>query len=950
MSGISSTTGLISGIDTASLINQLLALEARPRTLLQQRIIQLQAQQSAYLDINSKLASLRSAATAFGTQRIFGSARAGTSNEDVLTATAAAGAAVGSYSFLVDRLVSTQQQLSRGFPDRSSTAAGATSFTFESAEGRLDRDTELSVLNGGSGISRGSIDITDAAGNTAVVDLSRVSTVDEVIEAINSAEGVNVTASVEGNHFVVTNNAAGAGGVVIRNHGSSTTAASLGILHATDNGATTVTGSAVHSVVGATSLQSLNDGNGVRLSSTGGTDPHDFTVTITNGVDTRTINVYLGEVRDDEDVVTTARASTVQNVLDRVNASGTESGTSYLTASISSDGGGLTLDTPDGYTITSVDDVSGAAEDLGIGGTPGTNSLAGTRVLAGLNSTLISNILGGDGLGSGGIHIELHDGVSAFDISLENNGSVSDLLSQLNSLDPTKIRASLNSTGTGLTITDLTIGSGTLNISGAQAEALGLATPTGVTEASVDSDRLQHRYVSSGTSLTSINGGRGVGTGRFEITDSNGNVSVVDIGSDSRTIGDIVSEINSRPINILARVNDNGDGIIIEEDTPLTGGSHQLTIRDLSGSVARNLNIAGEAEDGGDNNFIDGSFEHVVEFAAGDTLDDITRKVNDANVGVRATVINDGSVNSPYHLSFTSDRSGRAGRYTLDAGGVDLGLSTLAQGSDARVFYGSSDPASAVLLTSSTNDLDGLITGVNIDLHSTSETPVNLTISSDTSAIETAVGTFVTAYNTLVGRIDTLSSYDAETERRGTLLGDSTTQLIRQQMFGAVTGRATGVSGPYQYLSQVGIKFDREGNLTVDSEDFQAALQANPQAVADLLSAKVQNTRPATTEIPDIPGVTVRNTSPDTYTSLGIFEKIGQAVDRYLDRSDGVLTRRKTTLDNQIAAQNDRIGQLDERLDRRREFLQRQFQGMETALAQLQSQQSAISGIRGLTG
>lgn len=949
MSGIASSTGLISGIDTGSLINQLLSLEARPKTLLQQRIVQLQGQQAAYLDLNAKLSALKTAATTLGAQRIFGARRAGTSDAEVLSATASVGASVGSYSFLVDRLVSTQQQLSRGFPDRSSTAAGATSFTFESVEGRLDRDTELSALNGGSGITRGSIDITDAAGNTAVIDLSRVSTVDEVLDAINSAEGISVTASVSGDHLVITNDAAGSAGLVIRNHGSSTTATTLGILRETAAG-NTVTGSGIHRVVGSTSLQSLNDGNGVRITSSGGNNARDFSVTVTNGADTRTINVYLGEVRDSQQVLTTARASTVQNVLDRINTSGTVSNVSYLSAAVSSDGSGITLDTPDGYTITSVVDSSGAAEDLGIEGTPGTNSFTGARVLAGLNSTLLNNIKGGDGLGAGGMHIELHDAATAFDVSLDPNGSISDALAQINALDPTKLRATLDETGTGITITDLTTGAGKLIITGAQAEALGIDSPTGVTEASISSERLQHRYISTGTSLASINGGRGVGTGRFEVTDSNGNVSVVDVGSDSRTIGDIVDEINSRPLNILASVNENGDGIIINERTPLTGGSQKITIRDLTGSVARNLNIAGQAEDGDDNNFIDGSFEKTVEFEAADTLDDIVRKVNEAHVGVTANVINDGSVTSPYHLSFNSDRSGRAGRYTLDAQGVDLGLNTLATGSDARVFYGSSDPASAVLLSSSTNDLDGLITGVNIDLHSASETPVTLTISSDTSAVETAVGTFVSAYNTLVGRIDTLTSYDADTQRRGTLLGDSTTELIRQEMFGAVTGKASGVSGPYQYLSQIGVKFDRDGNLTLDSEDFQAAMQTNPQAVADLLSAKVQNTRPSSTGVNDIPGVTVRNTSPNTFSSLGVFEKVGQAVDKYLDRVDGVLTRRKTTLDNQITVQNERIGQIDERLARRRDYLQRQFQGMETALAQLQSQQSAISGIRGLSG
>lgn len=75
MSGITSSIGLISGLDTGSLINQLLAIEARPKQLAQQRILQLQGQQAALLDLNSRLSSLKTAATKFRTARVFSAAR-----------------------------------------------------------------------------------------------------------------------------------------------------------------------------------------------------------------------------------------------------------------------------------------------------------------------------------------------------------------------------------------------------------------------------------------------------------------------------------------------------------------------------------------------------------------------------------------------------------------------------------------------------------------------------------------------------------------------------------------------------------------------------------------------------------------------------------------------------------------------------------------------------------
>jgi flagellar capping protein FliD len=59
MSGITTGTGVFSGIDSRSLIDQLLAVEARPRALAQQRVAQLQQQQTAYLDINTRLLNIK---------------------------------------------------------------------------------------------------------------------------------------------------------------------------------------------------------------------------------------------------------------------------------------------------------------------------------------------------------------------------------------------------------------------------------------------------------------------------------------------------------------------------------------------------------------------------------------------------------------------------------------------------------------------------------------------------------------------------------------------------------------------------------------------------------------------------------------------------------------------------------------------------------------------------
>jgi flagellar capping protein FliD len=469
----------------------------------------------------------------------------------------------------------------------------------------------------------------------------------------------------------------------------------------------------------------------------------------------------------------------------------------------------------------------------------------------------------------------------------------------------------------------------------------------GIAESSVSGSRMQHRYIALSTQLSSLNGGRGIGLGRFEIRDSSGVAQVVDIGADSRTIGDVIGEINSRGLNVRARINDNGDGILIEHEDPDAAGSQKIRIRDLSGAVGEGLNIVGEATDAENSNFIDGSFEHVVELEADDTLQDIVTKVNRFDVGVRASIINDGSSSAPFRLSFTSAESGRAGRFTLDAEGIDLDLSRLAEGRDARAFFGSDDPARAVLLSSTTNTLAGVIQGVSIDLRAVDDQPVTVNVSQDTDAIRTAVNDFVTAYNGVIEKIDSYSTYNAETRTRGILLGETLSQQLRSTLYQTVQGQPQGVSGEFQYLAEVGIRLNSDGELEIDQDRLDAALERNPQAVEELFAARVQDPRE---RVEVIPGITVNNTGRDTFSALGIAELLGEVANNYLDPIDGFLTQRKKTLENQIDQQKKRITDIDSRLDRRRVILEKQFLAMEQALGQLQSQQSALAGLASLTG
>jgi len=204
MAGITSSVGLASGLPTKDIIDQLMSLEARPKTLLKNRLDAANAQRLAYTDLAARLTSIRLSATAFKKAATFQQATASSSDQNVLTATAASGASKGTFQFQVTRLVSAQQSISAGFTDTASQKVGAGTLTIEMGGGEISSQTLLANLNGGNGVSRGAFRITDRSGRTGVIDISSAYSLDDVVKKINTSLDISVKASISGDHLVIT--------------------------------------------------------------------------------------------------------------------------------------------------------------------------------------------------------------------------------------------------------------------------------------------------------------------------------------------------------------------------------------------------------------------------------------------------------------------------------------------------------------------------------------------------------------------------------------------------------------------------------------------------------------------------------------------------------------------------------------------------------------------------
>lgn len=108
-------SGLMSGLDTESIITQMMTVERRPILLLQQQEAAYQSKISAFGTLKGVLAELQTAAAALKETDLFAGFSASSANTTVLTASASDTAMAGTYQVTVDVLAQAQNRSSPAF-------------------------------------------------------------------------------------------------------------------------------------------------------------------------------------------------------------------------------------------------------------------------------------------------------------------------------------------------------------------------------------------------------------------------------------------------------------------------------------------------------------------------------------------------------------------------------------------------------------------------------------------------------------------------------------------------------------------------------------------------------------------------------------------------------------------------------------------------------------------
>lgn len=258
--------------------------------------------------------------------------------------------------------------------------------------------------------------------------------------------------------------------------------------------------------------------------------------------------------------------------------------------------------------------------------------------------------------------------------------------------------------------------------------------------------------------------------------------------------------------------------------------------------------------------------------SSNNTLAGIRDAINAADESVSATIVNDGTAN---RLVITSKDSGEVNSLKIsvaDDDGDNLnasGLSQLAFDPTGTLGAGKNmlqmQPAKNALLNidgidivKASNTIDDAISGITLNLLKVSDgatvtngvpdisaaSPVNMAVESDTETITKSVDEFVSAYNKLNFSLKSLSNLDVDNpENNGRLVGDAAIRSMTFNLRSMMTSTiATGSS--IDSLTQIGVTFQRDGNLALDKSKLESAIETNFNDIKTLFAGNATATDP----------------------------------------------------------------------------------------------------------
>ncbi len=298
-----------------------------------------------------------------------------------------------------------------------------------------------------------------------------------------------------------------------------------------------------------------------------------------------------------------------------------------------------------------------------------------------------------------------------------------------------------------------------------------------------------------------------------------------------------------------------------------------------------------------------------VTWGSNDTLDDIAQSINNANAGVTASVLFDGT---SYRLVTSANKSGVANAAAYTESGNALGLSNAAN--QTVVPQNAIVSVDGITVTRPSNVLDDVIPGMTITAvqpNATGAPDTQVAVSNDQSQITSKLQSFVSGYNAVMTDLGNQLNYTGTTAGTNTMFGDSTLEQLQNSM----QSLATAFYGNNDALSNLGLTIDDTGQMSLNTTTLQSALATDPSALSTL------------------------------FVGGGLSQQITNLVNAYTEAGDGILSEQVSGFSQQTSDLQDQINTIQSNGTTLQGQLQTEFDNLETTMSQLNSQSSYIAKI-----
>lgn len=235
------------------------------------------------------------------------------------------------------------------------------------------------------------------------------------------------------------------------------------------------------------------------------------------------------------------------------------------------------------------------------------------------------------------------------------------------------------------------------------------------------------------------------------------------------------------------------------------------------------------------------------------TLAGLAAAINDADFGVQASIVNDGtghrlvtraSSGLNNQLQITVAESGGAATNTDNADLSRFAFNTSAfQLDQNQIGQDAEITVNGLAVSRSTNTIDDVIDGFEFRLAGVTEGSdvINVSIEEDKLAGENAVRDFFEAYNTFLEVLEPITGFNEETEAFGSLANDSLAKNIPGQIRQLLVGTVSGLDSTFTSLTNVGIRTELDGTLSIDEDDFSDAVNNNYELFKNLFIPVTQS-------------------------------------------------------------------------------------------------------------